>query len=77
MGACVRGGAGGPPCPLAPALSCVSLLPAPCHRGIMHAQTGDGGLSEEVQCPEEAEGNSYALQVGCKMHDRVVEGFVP
>lgn len=44
-----------------PALSSFSLLPAPCHRGLMHAQAGDGGLPEEVQCPEEAKGNSCSL----------------
>lgn len=70
-------GAGGAPAPSAPALSWVSLLPAPCHRGIMHAQAGDGGLSEEVQCPEEAEGNSHAFQADCKMRDQVIGGFVP
>lgn len=43
----------------------------------MHAQAGDGGLSEEVQRPEEAEGNSHTLQAGCKMHDQVIDGFVP
>lgn len=46
------------------ALNQVSLLPAPCHRGIMHAQAGDRGLSEEVQRPEEAEGNLHVLQAG-------------
>lgn len=39
----------------------------------MHAQAGDGGLPEEVQCPEEAEGNSHTLQAGNRMHG----GFVP
>lgn len=56
-----------------PALSRVSLPPAPRHCGIMHAQAGDSGLPEEVQCPEEAEGNSHTLQAGCRMHG----GFVP
>jgi len=42
----------------------------------MHAQAGDSGLSEEVQCPEKAEGNSHILQAGCKMHDQVIGGFI-
>lgn len=72
----VRAGPGDPPRPSAPALSRVSLLPAPCHCGVVHAQAGDGGLSEEVQCPEEAEGNSRSLQAGCKMSDQVTGGLV-
>lgn len=43
----------------------------------MHAQAGDSGLPEEVQCPEEAEGNSHSLQAGCKMHDKVIGESVP
>lgn len=68
-------GAGGAPAPSAPALSWVSLLPAPCHRGIMHAQAGDGGLSEEVQCPEEAEGNSRASKLTAKCVIRSLVGL--
>lgn len=34
-------------------------LPAPFHRGFMHAQTRDRGLPEEVQCQKEAKGILY------------------
>lgn len=35
----------------------LTLFPAPFHGGLLHAQTGDGGLPEEVQCQEETEGS--------------------
>lgn len=37
--------------------------PAPVHRGLLHAQTGDRGLPEEVQRQEETEGNRSSQYV--------------
>lgn len=35
---------------------CFSISAASLHGGVLHAQTGDGGMLEEVQCEEEAQG---------------------
>lgn len=61
------------------------LPPAPVHGGLLHAQTGDRGLPEEVQRQEETEGNRssaslasghgvawFGLHRGRETHSRVL-----